>query len=502
VTMRGSAAKSVPVGALLACLLLTLDAQGAPSTPAHEPALVSATTACTPAVKKKRQRALADFKRQMPKAKKAYFKKHRGAKSRKAFTRKQQAKLKALRRALARCTTNPRPTPPPTLPPTPQPLPPQPPPVLAPEPPLPPQAGAPCSFELAPNEQARQHEAAFGMPMFNEGPINAAGSLPLTGHVDALVIPVDFADAPGNEDAAQIVTQITSQLGWFAEVSNGRFSVSATVLPRWYRMPSAASTYPQWHSREGGRQLLSDATALVDAEVDFTRHTFVFVLVPTSFPQRGNPAWSVFPSLGVTRDGAELRHATFMTNRSPYVANHEFTHSLGVPDLYLLNETTGEADFTLVGNWDPMSAPSERHLLGWHKWRLRWIDADQIACLTTPGSLTAHLTPNAHPGGVKIVVVPTSPSTAYVIEARASAGRESGLCKEGVLVYTVDSQVRNGQGPIRVLRHAEDPGFNSCGLLQGAPFVVGSAYEDATIRIEVRPPIRTGIYHVEINRKV
>jgi M6 family metalloprotease-like protein len=484
------------------CLLLALTAHGTP-TRAQAPSLESASAACTAAVKKKRQRALASFKRQMPKAKKAYFKKVKSAKKRKAFTRRQQAKLKALKRALASCAARPRPTPPRPTPPRPTPPLPQPPPVSPPqpEPPLPPQAGAPCSFELAPNEQARQQEAAFGMPMFNEGPITAAGSLPLTGHVNALVIPVDFADAPGEEDAAQISAQITSQLGWFADVSSGRFSVSASVLPRWHRMPSAASTYPQWHSREGGHQLLSDATALVDAEVDFANYTFVFVLVPASFPQRGNPAWSVFPGFGVMRDGTELRHATFMTNRSPFVANHEFAHSLGLPDLYLLNEATGEADFTLVGSWDPMSNPNERHVLGWHKWRLRWIDAQQIACLTAPGSLTAHLTPIAHPGGVKIVVVPTSASTAYVVEARASGARDAGLCKEGVLIYTVDSQVRNGQGPIRVRRHAEDAGQHSCGLLHNAPFVVGSAYEDATIKVEVRPPLRTGIYHVEVTRK-
>jgi hypothetical protein len=69
------------------------------------------------------------------------------------------------------------------------------------------------------------------------------------------------------------------------------------------------------------------------------------------------------------------------------------------------------------------------------------------------------------------------------------------------LIYTVDSQVRNAQGPIRVRRHADDSGQFSCGLLDNAPFGVGSAYEDATIRVEVRPPLRRGIYHVEVTRK-
>jgi M6 family metalloprotease-like protein len=339
------------------------------------------------------------------------------------------------------------------------------------------------------------------MPFFNEGPINPAGVLPPAGHVDALVIPVDFADAPGQEDPAQIAAQITAELGWFAEVSNGRFSVSATVLPRWYRVPDAASSYPQWHSREGGHQLLSDATAAADPDADFSKHAFVFVLVPPSFPQSGNPAWSVFPTFGVNRDGVELRHATFMTNRSPYVANHEFAHSLGLPDLYLLDESTRTADFTLVGHWDPMSVPNSRHVLGWHKWQLRWIDPEQIACLGGPGTLTAHLTPIADPGGVKTVVVPTSASTAYVIEARASAGRESGLCKEGVLVYSVDSQVRNGQGPVRIRRQSEDSPLHNCGLLHAAPFTAGTTYEDDAIRVEVLPPLRSRTFHLLVTRK-
>lgn len=407
----------------------------------------------------------------------AYFRRHQSATARRRFVERQQSKLRALRRAAACRVQVPAPQ----------------------DPTLPPQAGAPCSPSLAPNAQALQFEPVLGVPMFNEGPLNPLGSLPATRSVDAVVIPVDFSDAPASEDAAQVAAQITAELSWFAEVSHGRFTVSATVLPRWYRLPSTAGSYPEWHSREGGHRLLTDATAGADADVDFSRHAFVFVLVPPSFPQSGNPAWSVFPGLGVARDGVELRHATFMTSRGPYVANHELTHSLGLPDLYLLNEATRQADFTLVGEWDPMSVPGPRHLLGWHKWRLGWIGADQIACLGAPGSLDAHLTPAAQAGGVKLVVVQTAPSTAYLIEARASAGRER-LCKEGVLVYTVDSQVRNGQGPVRVLPHRPDGVPGSCGLLHEAPYPVGAVFQDASLRVEVLRPSRAGVVSVRVTR--
>ena len=125
----------------LVCLLLALNAHGAP-TRIQAPSVESASAACTAAVKKKRQRALTAFKRQMPKAKKAYFKKVKSAKKRKAFVKRQQAKVKALQRALAKCSTKrPAPPPPPRPPTPPAPpaaTPPAPPPATPPAPPPPP----------------------------------------------------------------------------------------------------------------------------------------------------------------------------------------------------------------------------------------------------------------------------------------------------------------------------------------------------------------------------
>ena len=53
-------------------------------------------------------------------------------------------------------------------------------------------------------------------------------------------------------------------------------------------------------------------------------------------------------------------------------ANHEFIHSMGIPDIYGGDHSTG--------SWDPMStpaaggAPPGTHLLGWHKWLFGWLD--------------------------------------------------------------------------------------------------------------------------------
>ena len=70
-------------------------------------------------------------------------------------------------------------------------------------------------------------------------------------------------------------------------------------------------------------------------------------------------------------DGKPITFGVFLgpdvTGRVPNIWNHEQLHVLGLPDL------GGRAigwDTTSYGN-DP---PGLTHLLGWHKWQLRWID--------------------------------------------------------------------------------------------------------------------------------
>ena len=113
------------------------------------------------------------------------------------------------------------------------------------------------------------------------------------------------------------------------------------------------------------------------------------------------------------------------------------------------------------------------HFLAWEKWKLGWLDPSQLTCLTTPGEVTATITPLERPGGLKAVVIPTGPSSAYVIEARKKIGQDARLCEEGVLIYSVDASVRSGYGPVRVRAAQRDTNgdlLNQCGPLYNAPF--------------------------------
>jgi M6 family metalloprotease-like protein len=433
---------------------------------------------CTAAQKAQRQAALSAYLRRMSAERRAYFKAHRGSKQRKAFVRRQQARLKALRAAAA-CSV---PAPP----------------VLS--------EGAPCAAQLAQNEQAASFERGVGYPFLNEGPTTRDGSLSAQTPVQALVIPVDFSDRPASADPRSLGNAATSQLGFFDDASYGRFSVTATVLGRWYRMPRPAGGYGSWFDPVGGaRDLVADATAVADADVDFSKVDFVFLLTP-NFPQSGNPAWSVFPGRGVVRDGKELRHATFLAEaltggaQVAYVANHELTHSLGLPDVYYeIDPVAHVAAFDAVGIWDPMSEPGAHHFLAWHKWKLGWVDPAQVACVSSPGSVADTLSPLESKGGLKMVVAQTSPSTAYVVEARRRLGRDADICTEGVLVYTVDSQRGNARGSIFI--KSASPGGTTSSSGCGAPFAARTAYEDAALKVEVLADRSDGSFDVRVTRK-
>ena len=60
------------------------------------------------------------------------------------------------------------------------------------------------------------------------------------------------------------------------------------------------------------------------------------------------------------------------------------------------------------------------------------------------------LTPIELTGGLKAVFIPTGSNSSIVVESRRAIGYDSALTKTGALVYTVDTSVPTGNGPIRV----------------------------------------------------
>ena len=330
---------------------------------------------------------------------------------------------------------------------------------------------------------------------------------------------VDFPDLRASESPRTIYRRLVPRARrWYEEVSYGQLQLEVTAVQRWFRMPSRLRSYgladgiswPEHHA------YLTDAIEAADSSVDFSGYEVVYVVATKGTEVDRSPAFQAYPGSGVAADGTELRYgATFFEDTkfdARYAANvviHETGHILGLPDLYDLADPGLWSPFRFTGGWDMMSSLDPgSHFLAWEKWKLGWLEPSQLICLEHSGQLTASVTPLERAGGLKAIVLSTGPSSALVVEARRRIGHDGWLCREGVLVYTVDASVRSGSGPVRV--HAARPDRSSelrdrCGPLYNAPFVRGrgrvARFTDGSAGILVEV-LRSGLsgYTVRVTR--
>ncbi|MCB5910179.1 M6 family metalloprotease domain-containing protein [Streptomyces pinistramenti] len=347
------------------------------------------------------------------------------------------------------------------------------------------------------------------------------------GTVRALTLFIDFPDARATiTPRARFAEFFPAAAEFFHTSSYGRLVYRPAPLLKWLHMARPLAAYGIRRgaafdpASDGGYHALSqEIVRAADASVDFRDYDIVNVIAaPNAGPAATRTVLSVTFSgsdLGLrTGDGVPFRNASFIWSRQPgpspfRVINHENAHSFGLPDLYY---TDGRNAPPAAGHWDPMDEDwgPANDFTGWHKWKLGWLGAGQVAC-AQPGGPAAEftLTPMPSPGGTKIVVMPTSARTALVAEARTRGPLDPALCRPGVLVYRVATDVASGGGPLRVV----DATPHSGGCLTGnryvhaeltdAAFRPGATYTDprshaavsvlarnpdGTYRIRIRPP--------------
>ncbi|MBC2903897.1 M6 family metalloprotease domain-containing protein [Streptomyces cupreus] len=333
----------------------------------------------------------------------------------------------------------------------------------------------------------------------SEGVPTSGGYSRSTGTVRALTLMVDFSDARGQGRAQDRFHEFFPQTqDWFRTSSYGRLDYRAeTPIRGWLRMPKPFEEYGIERGapfEPGYRDLVQDIVAAADPKVDFRRYDFLNVLVtPNAGPSALDTVLSV-TFAGNTEapvaDGVPVANASFVYSRQDdgsgaydrtgyRVLPHENGHVFGLPDLY--TQEGGGA----VGHWDIMSEDwgANNDLLGWHKWKLGWLDAAQISCATAPGTTEYRLTPLARPGGPKLVFIPLDGRTGYAVELRTREGNDESVCRPGVLIYQVDADVDTGQGPVRVYDSARDSGGctrspNVHAELSDAPFAPGEDFKD------------------------
>jgi len=359
----------------------------------------------------------------------------------------------------------------------------------------------------------------------SEGIPTPGGYSRSTGTVHALTLMVDFSDAPGQGTAMDRYHEFFPQTQeWFRTSSYGRLDYRPeTPVTHWLRMPKPFKSYGIERGAPfdpGYRQLVQDIVAAADPTVDFRSYDLLNVLVtPNAGPSALDTVLSV-TFAGNTEapvaDGVPVSNASFVYSRQDdgsgsysrtgyRVLPHENGHVFGLPDLY--TQEGGGA----VGHWDIMSEDwgADNDLLGWHKWKLGWLDPSQVNCAMAGGTSEYTLTPLERPGGdgTRLVFVPLSRRTGYALELRTHEGNDEAVCRPGVLIYKVEADVDTGMGPVKVYDAHRDSGGctrspNVHAELSDAPFTAGESFNDPRrgVRVAVTGADAAGNYRVTVTR--
>ncbi|MEV1045206.1 M6 family metalloprotease domain-containing protein [Streptomyces sp. NPDC049916] len=364
--------------------------------------------------------------------------------------------------------------------------------------------------------------AAMGVQM-SEGMPTPPGYARSTGEVKALNLMIDFPDAEATDPAMDRYGEFFPQTSdWFAKSSYGRLVYQPEApVKEWLRMPLPFTEYGIERGspfEPGYRQLVKDIVAAADPKVDFSVYDLVNILVtPNAGPSALDTVLSVTFSGNAeapTADGVPLSNTSFVYSRQDdgsgsyaetgyRVLPHENGHVFGLPDLYTM-EGGGS-----VGHWDIMSEDwgANNDFLAWHKWKLGWLDNEQISCAAEPGVSEHRLGPLAAEGGTKLAFVPLSAQSGYAVEVRTEGGNDDGVCRPGVLIYKVSSDVDTGQGPVSVADATEDSGGctrlpNVHAELSDATFRPGQTFTDRAngVRISVVDTDDDGTYRVRVTR--
>lgn len=302
---------------------------------------------------------------------------------------------------------------------------------------------------------------------------------PSTGTVKATMIFVDFPDAPADDTTSQLFSEYQpGASNWLSTSSYGRLNLQVVEgSTSFFRMPADSTSYGFQRNltSQTHLQYIQDALNAVGRSVSFTGSQLLFI-VPTSAATAISFSPTYMGSV-TAADGTVIGHTiTFGQDISVWhypVLDHEISHTMGLPDLYPFS---GGATTQYVGGWDLLgliSGPAPDHF-AWHKWKLGWIDDSQVDCVSQSGTSTHTLTPLETSGGTKMTVVKTSATRAIVAEDRQALGLDTATCATGVLIYTVDTTVATGDGPIQVQDARPNSGGCDGAELNDATFGFGT----------------------------
>jgi M6 family metalloprotease-like protein len=281
----------------------------------------------------------------------------------------------------------------------------------------------------------------------------------VVGTYNFIAIPIKFPNYSYelNDDEAVSLTRraVSAMSNNFRESSYGKFIIDWDVTER-FTLPHEVGYYNSSDSHY--KRILEDAIAVADATVDFSKYTFIAVVYNCYPFYAWMKAWAR-ASLGLTYrietgEGAFDVGVMWVDLKSPLVAlehgfpfTHELGHNLGLEHL--------------AGGWDIMTdgCGNAAEPCAWTRMYLGWIDSSQIReilprselRLDDDGEVITVEPLEEASSGIKVVKIPLSLDSYFLIEVRRPVGPDETLPSDaiGAIVYGVSEEL-DSRGCIKV----------------------------------------------------
>jgi M6 family metalloprotease-like protein len=293
---------------------------------------------------------------------------------------------------------------------------------------------------------------------------------PVLGPQRTLILPVQFQDVRFRSSIADIRALVDHVDNWFRKSSYGRMYINYTIYEQVIKLPKTMSSYgaPAAGMQLGDDPSRADAyivdtlnTIITKTNVDLSSYQHVVLMhaggdeANTDNP---NEIWSYCDCVGpiaeedprkeaswvLYDESGKITHAfwgisTFSEDEHWAVFVHEFSHSLGVSDLYVYG-TDGYSEAPGIGFWSNMATGSVLDppvdIDGWSKYILGWIEATTVE--SPQGEYTIHTLDSSNDPKALLVKINGSEDEYYFVHARQKVGTDAALPSEGVIVFKIN----------------------------------------------------------------
>ena len=315
------------------------------------------------------------------------------------------------------------------------------------------------SIDVCKTEDKSPDYQLLGKVLHKNGFPRPANSLSGKKSAKVLVIPLVFNNLAFKSVKTQTGQLFTSDLDMlndviprvkddFKRLSAGRFEVTIDVLPQsqWWVINSD-------NPFKYGAQV-SNLPEIVKI-IEKNKSDFKFDVYDTYIFLTGNgePGQAGLGS-GEAAFGDEIRNTTGNFNavlmaggyNGTSIWIHELGHSLyAFEDLYLFKpsaSTNKNSDLDVPARWDLM-AGSSIALLQWNKYLMGWIYDSEVRCLSDQKSSIHYLSASETSVHPKLLAINLTEGVTLAAEARTGTSDGAGL-----LLYTINTYIGHGNGPI------------------------------------------------------